>query len=142
MHRVRKWVNTAAWLESRPVHALDSLALRGQQSLINCLHMYNYKNVSEWSNQIQSDGVISAVSCRKFPEDGKRSLSGVVHELDSTQLPTLVERPSWRSISCHTYERGYIQWLALKAVQPACTASTIHPGYKPFSQLIKHSSCL
>jgi len=36
----------------------------GQQSLINRLHVYDYKNVQEWATRYNQHGAISAVSRR------------------------------------------------------------------------------
>jgi len=54
-----------------------------------------------------------------FPEDGKCSTSGVVHELDSTvKLRYLVERPSRCLVSCHTYESGCSTILCMLQLLP------------------------
>ena len=65
-----------------------------------------------------------------FPEDGKCSTSGVVHELDLTvkTITVLGKLP---------HVRKWLQYYIIYV-----TAFTVRPGYQPFSQLINCSSCL
>ena len=84
MHRVRKWVNKPAQSESRPACVLDGLALMGQWSLINYLHMYDYKNVRMKLPDKISITPFQQYLAKTFPEDGKHSTSSAVHKLHLT----------------------------------------------------------
>jgi len=73
--------------ESGPACALDGLAPGGQQSLINHLRVYYYKNVREWSYQVQSAwSHFSSIWLKSFLKTAKCSTSGVVHLSFSKQI--------------------------------------------------------
>jgi len=57
----------------------------GQRSLINRLHMYDHKNLREWSYQMQSAwSHFSSIFPKHSPKMAKHSTSSVVHQLNST----------------------------------------------------------
>ena len=113
-------------------------------SLINHLHVYDYKNTWEWSYQIQSARRhFSSISPKRF-RDGRHSTSSVVHELDSTV------KACWKTLTAH----GKLPcvWMCLQLLPSVlgmshsaslklfillvnCSASlwTIWPIYKPFA---------